>query len=223
MPDTPDANVQLEFYFNSTSGVGNGTPIVGASVHACNELDILCSSPLSPATSDDAGIALLTIPGGFAGYYEVEAQGFSNTVLARTPQLSSEYQSQGLANLMLLSEGAGLAGLTQNPDLSIAIVTAADCTSTPAAGIVFNVGNPGMGEQVVYLNNDLPLSSQTQTDSVSGTAVIFNVPAGTLTVTASFAATNRPIRTLTALARENWATYMTIRPDQATHMPIPSP
>jgi hypothetical protein len=228
IPKKPTGSVQLEFFFNSASGnasSGNGdvgTPVPGADVHACNLLDVGCQYPFSDQTTDDAGIAVETVPIGFSGYYEMHATNFTPTILSRTPQYSSEYQSQGVANLTLLSAGAGFAGVTQDPNLSIALVTASDCTTTQAAGIVFSVPKPGPGETVVYLQNNLPTQSATETDSVSGTAMIFNVPpTETLTVTAFFAATNQPIRTVSAIAREGWVTYVDIRPDQASHQPIP--
>ena len=219
-PEPPSANLELELFLDNT-GTSIASPIGGADVRACNALDIGCEAPLGDVMSDDAGIALLTVPGGFTGYYEVRAPDFTPAVLARAPQYSSEYQAQGLGNLMLLSAGASFAGITQDPSLSIAVVTALDCTSTPSAGIVFSVAAPGANEQVVYLLNNVPAASASQTDSASGAALVFNVPPPSFEVTASFAATNEPIRAVSTLAREGWVTYVEIRPDQATHPGLP--
>jgi hypothetical protein len=218
VPPTPAGNVQLQLVFDDSSSAP-GSPIVGAEVHACAELDVDCTTPLGSVTTGDAGIALLTVPGGFSGYYEVHAPSFDPAVLSRMPQLSSESASQGMASVSLLSAGASLAGVTQDPSLSIAVVTIADCTATLAAGITIDVSAPGASERVVYLLNNLPSTSVTQTD-VSGSALIFNVPPGTLVVSASFAATNQPIRSVTTFARQGWVTFVQIRPDQATHTPI---
>ena len=226
-PPTPSGNVEVEFFFNNSSGnssSGNedvGTPVPGADVHACNLLDVGCAYPFSDVVTNDGGVALLTVPAGFTGYYEMQAANFTPTILSRTKQYTSEYQAQGVADLTLLSAGAGFAGVTQDPNLTIAIVTVFDCATNPAANITFAVPKAGPGEQVVYLLSNLPTQSATSTDIVSGSALIFNVPAGTLTVTAFFAATNEPIRTVSAIAREGWVTYVDIRPDQATHPPIP--
>jgi hypothetical protein len=62
----------------------------------------------------------------------------------------------------------------------------------------------------------------TQTDAASGgTALVFNVPTGQLSVLASLAASGLPLQTASAPVRENWLTYVTIRPDHATPLPIP--
>jgi hypothetical protein len=229
VPTAPSGNLELALTFTdvsnaSTSG-SEGTPVPGADVHACNKLDLSCASPFGDVTTDDAGVADLMVPGGFDGYFEMRAQGYTNAILQRTPILASESENQGVAEISLLAEAAPLANLTQNPSLSIALVTAEDCNANVAAGITFEVGSPGLNETVVYLLNNLPSQSATETDSVSGTALIFNVPSGALTVSASFAATKIPIRTVTTIARAAdpdagvptpWVTYLQIRPDQAT-------
>ena len=222
-PAVPSGNVQVKFLLsdvtNATSG-SQGTPIAGADVHACAKLDTGCATPFADTTSDDAGAALVTLPGGFSGYFEIHAANFTPAIVSRPPQYVSQTQQQGMADLSLLSAGAPLAGVTQDPNLSIAIVSALDCTTNPAEGIVFYVGSPGPGEQVVYLSNNLPSKSATQTDTASGSALIFNVPAGTLSVTAAFATTGTSIRTVTSLARKNWVTLMVIEADQATRPPL---
>ena len=210
--------MQVEFLFNSGSGTAS---IAGTQVEACNLLDVGCQYPLSPATANNSGVALVTVPGGFSGYYEVNASSFTPTILSRPRQLSSEYAPQSLMTASLLQAAASFVGVTQDPNLGSAVVTVLDCTSTPAADITFTVPSPGPTETVVYLQDNLPTQGATATDLVSGSALIFNVPPGTLTVTASFAATGQVIRTVSPVAREGWVTYVEIRPDQATHEPSP--
>ena len=226
-PTIPTGDLQLDIFFNdvggnSSSSTTTGTPVPDMLVHYCNKLDINCGNPSTDVLTDDGGVAHLIVPGGFDGYYEgISDAGYTPAILSRTPQISNEYSTQGVANIGLLTAGAGLAGVGQQPDLSIAIVTAADCTTTPAAGISFTVAAQAQGEEVVYLVNNLPTKGATQTDSQSGSALIFNVPPGTLTVSAAFADTGIPIRTVTTLGRQGWVTFIQIRPDQASHSPIP--
>ena len=218
VPDAGTGNVQLQLFFNDVAN--GGTPIAGAEVHWCNQLDLTCTNAFDSVTTDDGGIATLTVPVGFDGYYEVRATNYSPSILSRTPQLSSESQPQGTVNIAVLSSGASLVGVQQDPNLAIAIVGAADCTTTPAAGITFQVGAPGATEQVLYLADNYPSKSATKTDSVTGSAIIFNVPPGTFSVTASFASNNEAIRTATTIARQGWITFVQIRPDQASHTPL---
>src|SRR5579859_5856129 len=221
VPATPSGNVDLHLNLTDVSGAttsgATGPPIVGAEVHACAKLDLTCVGAFDSVTTDDAGLAALSIPGGFDGYYEVHAQSFTNAVLSRPPLLAPETQQQGMARISLLQSAGALAGVTQDPSLSIAIVTIEDCSAAVAAGIVFTVGNAQPNETVVYLENNLPSQSATQTDKVSGSALVFNVPPGTLTLSAAFADTKATIRTVTTIGRDNnWVTYAQIRPDQAS-------
>jgi hypothetical protein len=223
VPAIPSGNVQLQLFLNDVSTASNGpngNPVPGAEIHACNTLDVSCASGFGSQTSDDAGIVTMSVPGGFDGYYEVRATNYTPAVLSRPAQYTSEFQDQGLAQIALIAEGGALAGLTQDPNLTIAVLTAEDCTSEPAANITFTVGTPGSSEQVIYLANNLPSKAATATDSESGSALIYNVPPGTLTVSASFADTGNPIRTISTIARQGWLTFILIRPDQATRVPI---
>jgi hypothetical protein len=250
LPAKDGGPVELEFLLNSASGnsssVGNdnGTPVTGATFHACNTLDVGCLNPITAdSTSDDAGLAFIRVPDAFTGYYELHASGFQDTILSRPAQYHSIYQTQGLAPQALVAAGAALAGATQDPTLGFAVVTACDCTvtasgPTAAPGVTFTIeGNAGPGEQVVYLAANLPTSGATQTDAVSGSAIIFNIPvagsgsgdastdaatgASTLTLRASFASTGQEIRTVSALVRQNWVTYVDVWPDQADWVHLP--
>jgi hypothetical protein len=232
--------VQVQFQFESASGnsstvQGNqGTPVPGVSVHACNTLDVGCLSPItSNSISDDAGMATVKVPEAFTGYYELKAPNFLNSILARPAQYHSEYQLQGLAPASLVAVGGDFVGIKQDPNSGFVVISALDCGPVPAAGVTFTIeGNVGPNEQVIYLANNLPTTGATQTDSVSGAALVFNVPvvqsddaggstAATLTLRASFASTGQEIKTVSALVRasQQWMTYVDIRPDQSAWAP----
>ncbi len=216
-PSTDPVKIKLFVNDVSTASKGDyaGSAVVGAKIRACGTLDLVCASPIAATTSDDAGIAQLTLPPQFRGYYELTADGFTPSVISRPPQNRSEYSQQGLANLTLIELGGGLAGLTVDANLAIAIVSVIDCNNAPAANMVIDVGDLGPGEQVVYLEKTLPTASAHGTDE-TGSAIIYNVPLGTLTVAAKFANTGRLVRSISTIARSRWATYVQIRLDQAT-------
>jgi hypothetical protein len=221
-PPLGTGNVVLTLFFNDVSGAATsgsfaGTPIPGVSVRSCGTLDLDCKNPISSAVADDGGLAPISVPIGFDGYYEVDAgTNYTPTILSRSPQRADEQALQGMGSSALYALGAGLAGTTQDPNLSLAIVTAADCNSNPAPGVEFTVGAPGPNETVAYLENNLPSKSATATEA-TGSALVFNVPAGTLTLSAAMSGTHQPIRSVTALIRQGWVTFVQIRPDQAQY------
>jgi tRNA A-37 threonylcarbamoyl transferase component Bud32 len=224
-PPIPNAGDQtLELVFNDVSSASSGTtgkPIVGATMHGCNKLDIDCKTPFSETSTDDGGLAILIAPGGFTGFWEVHANNYTPAILSRTPLIGPELAQQSMANLDLLTAGASLAGISQDPNFGVAIVTALNCQSKVAADIVLEVGKPVGKEQLVYLENNLPSQAATKTDAQSGSALVFNVPAGTLEINAFFAADHHPIRTVNALARIGWVTFVQVRLDQAHRVPLP--
>ena len=214
--------VQLKLFVNDVSTASTnfaGTPIALAEVRACGTLDLVCASPLATATSDDGGIAVLTVPPQFRGYYELSANGYTPSLISRPPQNDSEYSQQGVANLTLIALGGQLAGVTADPNLGLAIVSVIDCDNAPAANMIIDVGEQGPGEKIVYLDKSLPTAAAKATDS-TGSALVYNAQPGTLTVTAKFADTGRTVRSISTLARSKWVTYVQIRLDQATHSPV---
>jgi hypothetical protein len=224
VPDATPGSLKVEMFVNDVSSASSqnsfaGNPIPGASIQACTTLDISCATPISSATTNDAGIALITVPSDFSGYYQLMATGFTSAIASRTPQLSDESVQQGMADLALIAAGGGLAGVTADPMLATAIVSILDCNETPASNMVITVGAPGPTEKLVYLANSLPSKSATQTDA-TGSAIIYNATPGTLRLTASFAAGNKLLRSATTLARVGWVTFVQIRLDQATREPI---
>jgi hypothetical protein len=227
VPDAAAGPFKVSMFVDDVSSASSqnsfaGNPIPGASVLACSTLDLSCADPVDQASTNDAGIALLTVPSGFSGYYQLTASGFTSAIAARTPQLGDESVQQGMADLQLIAEGGGLAGVTQDPTLATAIVSILDCNETPAAGMVFSVGAPGPKEKLVYLVHSLPSGSATQTDA-TGSAIIYNASPGTLELTGSFASDGRVVRSMTTLVRVGWVTFVQMRLDQTTREPLPSP
>jgi hypothetical protein len=197
-----------------SSGSFAGTPIADAQVQACDRLDFLCNNPLQQATTDDGGIARLTLPGGFNGYYTLVANGYIPSLLQRPAQLAPEYSQNGMVSPTTLTLGEQVVGVNQDNNNAVVIVTLEDCASAPAVGATVEVSSPATGEQVVYFQDRLPTASATSTD-VTGSAMIFNVPPGSMTVTGYFAGHHAVRAPITALTRSQEITFIQMWPDQA--------
>lgn len=239
-PLAPDGGtVKLRYQLlnaaTATSGATSGTPITGAPIHACATIDFSCANPLDATNTDDAGNAIFVLPSGFNGFFEMPgAPSFDKSILFRPPQYVNQSQPQGLAPTSDITAAGAVSGVTQDPTLGFAIVSVSDCTGASAAGIAFDMGNassqcpPGvMGcAQVVYLENQVPNTLATQTDSATGSALVFNVPVAqngqveSLVVSASFASNGVFIQKITALGRVNWVSYILIEPDHAIRNPF---
>jgi hypothetical protein len=222
-PDAGSGSLTVKFFLNDvttaqSSGTFAGDPIVDASLQACSKLDFSCGQPLLGTSTDDAGIAFARVPAGFDGYYEVRSTDFPPSILKRTPQLASEFVQQGLAKTSLIALGGQFAQVTVHQDLAFVVVTAADCQTNPAPGVTFQVAPLAEDEKLVYLENSLPSPSATETDA-TGSAIVYNVPAGTVSLSATIAATGTPLRTVSAMARNGWATFIQVRLDSSHEQP----
>jgi hypothetical protein len=256
-PDTPDApiepagfaclndppvtalpgNLEMDLVLSdvstaSTSDSSAGTPLVGATATACSKLDLACAHPVATATTDAQGSAILMVPGGFDGYYQTQAMGFPPAVLTRPPLLRNELVSNPMANdstLMaapfLVSQTDG-GSVTQEPGNAIAIVSIFDCASAAVEGAKLTIGDPGPSEQVFYFQDSLPTSAAMSTDS-TGSVIIFNVPPGIMSLTATLPSSTQTLPAVSAIARgpgdagSLWVSYVAIRPQQATGNPPP--
>jgi hypothetical protein len=203
----------------SSSGSFEGDPIPGLDVRICTALDFSCASPIGNATSAANGNAVLVVPKGFDGFYEVrapEGSGYPPVLIRRMPQLHDEWTGHAVTKKELLETGASLVGIPVDPAKGIAILSGTDCGHKPRPGLTFSVSNLAPDEKVVYIDSSLPSDTATSTDG-TGSALVYNVPPGTLTMT-GFVLINgayRPIKTLGALARTGWLTFVQLRPETA--------
>lgn len=220
VPPTPDHSVEYEMFVSDvsgmqTSGSFEGTPIAGVQVQACDRLDFSCVKPIDHATTSDGGIALMTLPGGFNGYYTMVANGYVSSLVQRPAQLESESDQNAMVSAGTLSLGEQVVNVNQDPKNAVAIVSLLDCNSVPALGATFELSDPAPGELMVYLQDRIPTRNATSTD-VTGSVMFFNVPAGSMTVTAYMPDHRQVGGSMTALTRAGWVTFIQMRPDQAT-------
>jgi hypothetical protein len=215
----------LEYFLNDVTTAQSsttfaGAPIAGAVVRACANLDLMCNDALVLGATDDAGLVRMRVPHGFDGYYEVtDASDFAPSILKRTPQMSDEHADQGLAKTSLIQFGAKVAHVDIDPSLGFVVITAADCRSAPASGVQFALHNPAASERIIYIEGNLPTPTATETDE-AGSAIIFNVPPGSVAITGTLASTGETLRTVTALVRDGWATFVQVRLDSAFELPL---
>jgi hypothetical protein len=194
------------------------TPQTGVTVAACSPIDPSCANPLAgPVTNDDAGVASLSVPGNFTGFYALERSGslpglfYPGTRLIAGGPTSFPTSMTSTANFMLLQASLGIAA-NGNTDAGPGLVslTQFDCNDRHAAGVVF--ATSPSAERILYIHNMLPTASDGGT-AVEGAGVLINVPAGTVSVTSSLAGPNgRVLSTTSVLVRSGHITLVELRP-----------
>ncbi len=162
-------------------------PFVGATVKACDKLDLPCASPLASSTTDGTGLVKLTVatgPVGFDGYLDVRG-GVGATGAPPFPSLWYPVPFivadgwRGRTELLAADEFAGLAaatGVTPDPTRGNFALNAVDCAFTPAPGVSFSVDIADTQTVGYYLLGGVPTTTATDTDG-SGVGAFLNLPA----------------------------------------------
>jgi hypothetical protein len=194
------------------------TPQPGVSVTACSPLDPSCVNPLAgPVTNDDAGVASLSVPGDFTGFYALSRSGslpglfYPGTRLIAGGPTSFPTSMVSTANFMLLQASLGIpANGDTDAGPGLVSLTQFDCNDRHAAGVVF--ATSPSAERTLYVHNMLPTASDGGT-AAEGAGVLINVPAGTANVTSALAGPNgRVLSTTSVLVRSGHITLVELRP-----------
>jgi hypothetical protein len=180
----------------------NCTPVPGISLQACNALDPDCANPLpNPvAITDDSGVASVTVPATFAGFYLFNGPGYltarvyTGQLLPGAKTFSPPSALLGTQETSLLAQAIGVP-ISLDPDGGVghAFFQSYDCFDRHAAGVSFSISSDA-GPQTVewYAKNQLPSRTSGQTDSLGAGGTV-NVPVGAMIVTATLVATNRKL------------------------------
>jgi hypothetical protein len=192
--------------------------VTGATVEACGTFDPACAGPVATATTNDAGVAQVTVHGDFVGFYRLTAPGYLGS--ATYPgQLLQDASAESITTAMLgtneLQLLAAALGVTvdTSPDAGVghAFFEAFDCFDHHAAGVVFTMqGDAGADTVQWYTRNNAPSTTATETDTL-GTGGAVNVPTGALTVTASLGSSGKILGTINPIIGAGTTTFAFIR------------
>jgi hypothetical protein len=167
----------------SDVGIGGRTPVANVMISAFKEG---ASTATATATSDASGNFTISIPTMGApidGYLLAHDTTHKDTFLY--PQAPLTADQSAIPVLMLTSGAFNLASTlaqgNQSPGMGFIGVEAIDAANMPVAGVTFSSTPSGT---VRYNKNGLPNSTATVTEA-DGIGYVFNVAAGTVTVSAS--------------------------------------
>jgi hypothetical protein len=193
-------------------------PLPGIAIQACSILDPSCMEPVSPPeTTDDAGEATLTVLDNLTGYFKLTAAGYLPFELFPGPLLAGASTFAPPVSMITpvaaisLADAIGAApDLDAGADVGAVFVAIYDCSDRYAAGVTFSISGTTAATVPFYITSGLPSAKATETDS-SGTWGAVDVPVGALTVTATLAATRRPLGSINVMIRAGGAATAWIR------------
>jgi hypothetical protein len=194
------------------------TPTPGVTVVPCLALDPGCANPVDPpAVTDDGGIVNFALTGNFVGFFHGTAPGIIPfTFVPGRWQTGLKEMTYGTADLTASDEqllNAALGGtvdLDAGSGLGEAFVVVYDCFDHKVAGVKISLSRSVDSTLPFYIQSGVPSTTAGVTDD-EGVGGALNVPEGTLTATATFAATGATLGSVELYVRRGELTYGWIR------------
>ena len=195
-------------------------PLPGVSIEACNSGDVLCSTPVTPVeTTEDAGVATLTVPGNFDGFFKLTAAPATSprTSIRGTssPTHRPSRRRPRCSPPRTRSTSPVRSARSWTSTLARAWGSCSSRSTIASIGTARSSNSPlsvdaGATTVPFYLADGLPSRTATETDSI-GAAGVVNAPIGTMTITATLAATNQTLGSFTVDIRAGGTTSGWVR------------
>jgi hypothetical protein len=166
----------------TTYSIFDYSPMAGIRVSLCAKIDLMCMIPLHQFDTDETGTALIDLPQGFDGYYQLESDKIEPLLFFRHYPVND---GESIGSVALSPKGAlqSLAtqlGQTVQSDRGLAVVRILDCQQQAAAGVTVDFVGDMSGTRPYYTTDGQVSSVAQSTDSVAAIAGVFNANRGTL-------------------------------------------
>jgi hypothetical protein len=208
------------------------SPIPGAIVKFCRNVDLGCKEPLlsADATTDENGNATADITRPFAGYVSVEKPfdpdlGTDDQYVPAYYYLNFSALTDPAAVIPIQVVTVGLrkqlieSGLQSQhwEDRGIILLHGLTCDTTPAAGLAFTLDEADDVTDVWYERGGVPRKDLKVTQR-GGYGGFINVPSQLVTVRATVLATNREVNNMAMFVRPNAITYGRLMPQAGQNL-----
>jgi len=190
-------------------------PLPGLRARLCRKLDVECSDPIydEAVTADDGKVTLLA-PSGFDGYARFESAETANLLYFFNPPVTRELPEASLSigGPAVMTLLALQAGVQQQSDRGVLLISTRDCNGEVAPGVVLQANVKDGGGTAFYSEQNLPSGTATQTDA-AGYGGLLNAKPGSITFTGTVASTGLVFGHVTVLAQPQTLTYGSVVPD----------
>ncbi len=206
-------------------GLDQSKPTADAAVTACSVLDPSCTSALSSGTTDADGSVTLALPApvtgtSVTGYFSITGSdllpelyfwGFplSEPTFAFTVPTMSTADRDAVTSLIASLDG-GSFDLSSHALIAINVT---DCTGMTAEGVQIAV-SPSDPETRVFYFSGSGISATADSTDPTGSAIVVNVPAGTVTLTVTPKDLGKPSSVSQLFTRAGTITSLAQPPNQ---------
>jgi hypothetical protein len=218
----PSASVDASATTVRVDDILTKAPVPGVTVTLCPASDSTCTFVKDTQTTDSNGAATVTVPmyggKGPTGYVDVKGDAglypelffwsftLSEPAFAGTIPTTTNDRVTTLG-LLLGSDGGSAIDDTRGH----AFLLAWDCRTSFAADVQFTIQSADAKTQFLYIQSGNLSTTATRTDT-SGFAVVFNLPAGLTTVTATPVGLGVPSGQVTFFVKAKTISYVWVPP-----------
>jgi hypothetical protein len=190
-------------------------PMTGVRAIACHKLDLQCAAPIAEATTNAQGDIVVTVPGDFAGYLQIEHPGYFPAMYF----LPGAYPADGrlqpfpllpsgiIGDVLALALGTGLDGRRGHM-----MLIAEDCFGAALPAMTFKSPQQDMSTVQFYVQDLLPSTEAKQT-AEAGNGGYLNFPPGTAMISVTGVANNLKLATVSVVVRPGFISVAYIRPE----------
>lgn len=189
--------------------------LTGVRALACHKLDLQCAAPIAEATTNAQGDIVITVPGDFAGYLQVQHPRYfpamyflpaaypANGRLQPFPLLPSGV----IGDVLALALGSGLDARRGHM-----MLIAEDCSGEALPAMAFKSPQQDMSTVQFYVQDLLPSTEAKQT-AEAGNGGYLNFPPGTAMISVTGVANNLRLATVSVVVRPGFISVAYIRPE----------
>jgi hypothetical protein len=190
-------------------------PMPGVRALACQKLDLQCAAPVTEATTNAEGDIVVTVPGDFAGYLQIQHPRYFPAMYF----LPAAYPADGrlqpfpllasgiIGDVLAIALGSGL-----DAERGHMMLISEDCLGAALPGVAFKSPQQDMSTVQFYVQDLLPSTDAKQT-AEAGNGGYLNFPPGTAMISVAGVANNLKLATVSVVVRPGFISVAYIRPE----------
>jgi hypothetical protein len=190
-------------------------PMIGVKAVACHKLDLQCAAPIAESTANQQGDLVLTLPGDFAGFLQIQQPGYFPAMyfVPAAHPTGGRLQPFPLLPSGVIGDVLALAlGKTLDARRGHMMLISEDCSGAALAGVTFKSPQQDADTAQFYVQDLLP-SVDAKLTGEAGNGGYLNFPPGTAMISVTGPVTNLKLATVAVVVRPGFITVAYIRPE----------
>ncbi len=210
---TADPSVKVAFEVPLYSILSN-EPVDGVSAKVCSRPDQMCAAPSETVTTRAEGLLTANTSVGFEGFFEIDDSRYTKTLFMLNPPLSKGVRlppTPLVVDFLVAGYARTLLGGPNEPDLGMMLVRVTDCRLSYLKGMTAELSMVHPKTKRFFVSENTPRDDIDSTTE-EGAMGFFNVPTGSVIVTAYEKSSGKKIGASSLVVRAGWLSYIYLTP-----------